>query len=108
VRFRRAFTALAAGALGMGIAVAGASPAQAHEWSVPHGADFAKVGPGHTRIMWCDRESDNNPVRAWYFTNTWHITDWAGFPTCGDKMTDHPIIAFCIEEHLQGRVCDYA
>lgn len=99
MRFRKIFTALAAIALGVVIAVAGASPAQAHETFLIHESDFAHVGPGHTRIVWCDQESDNNPVRAWYRTNTWHITAWVGFGACGDRLTDHQIVEYCIEEH---------
>ena len=96
--FRRGFMALAATALGAAFVVAGASPAQAHETYLYHENDFAHVGPGHTRIVWCDRESDSNPVRVWYYTNAWHSTTWAGYGACEDRLTDHAVVRYCLEE----------
>jgi hypothetical protein len=48
--------------------------------------------------MWCDLESDSNPVRTWYYTNAWHNTAWVGYGACGDRLTDHAIVTYCLEE----------
>lgn len=94
---KRAVKAVFTGALGTVLLAVPVTPAHAHETSLYYGQSYAYVGPGHSRIVWCDSPADSSAVRAWYYTNNWHTTRevWAG--GCGEWRTDHQITSYCLE-----------
>jgi hypothetical protein len=94
---RRTAKALIAGIVGAGLTVAVASPAQAHETYLAFGQSYAYVGPGHTRIVWCDHTKDSSAVRAWYYTQSLHYTRAIWAEGCGEWQTDHQITSYCLD-----------
>lgn len=70
-----------AGLVSVVLALAVAWPALAHEASVFHGSDYARVYNSHASIQACDMEGDGNGVRA-------HWRDSAGNITAGDWDTN--------------------
>lgn len=68
-----------------------ATPVAAHYTQVNHGSDYAYVTPGHTRVVACDMESDNNGFYAqFYITGGLRksIYDGSGYQgACGESTS---------------------
>jgi hypothetical protein len=70
-RAGRLLALLALAVLGAGVgalsgAPSGVEEAAAHDTSQQHGQDYSAILSHHSRLDWCDRETDGNRVRAWY------------------------------------------
>lgn len=54
------------------IVVASGSPAQAHQYTMNHGSDYAWVTVDHRSVYVCDNEADNHGVWVDYATRAGH------------------------------------